>query len=57
MELTEEGLLEDGPRFGDGARLAELVRAIAYRVGLGDELAGGSRRRPRATDGRSSRCR
>jgi aldehyde:ferredoxin oxidoreductase len=44
MELTEEGLLEDGPRFGDGARLAELVRAIALREGLGDELAAGSRR-------------
>jgi aldehyde:ferredoxin oxidoreductase len=44
MELTEEGLLEDGPRFGDDERLAPLARAIAYREGLGDELADGSRR-------------
>jgi aldehyde:ferredoxin oxidoreductase len=44
MELTEEGLLRDGPRFGDGARLAPLVRAIAYRDGLGAELADGSQR-------------
>jgi aldehyde:ferredoxin oxidoreductase len=44
MELAEEGLLEGGPRFGDGGALAALVAAIAARDGLGDELADGSRR-------------
>lgn len=44
MELAEEGLLADGPRFGDGVRLAALVRAIAHKEGLGAELAEGSRR-------------
>lgn len=44
MELTQEGLIEGGPRFGDGEPLAELVRATAYGEGLGAELALGSRR-------------
>ncbi|MFH0915742.1 MAG: aldehyde ferredoxin oxidoreductase family protein, partial [bacterium] len=44
MELTEEGVLKGGPRFGDPAALLELVSATAYRRGLGDELAEGSRR-------------
>ena len=44
MELTERGILPDGPRFGDAAALLELVSATALRRGLGDELAEGSRR-------------
>jgi aldehyde:ferredoxin oxidoreductase len=44
MELGEAGLLEGGPRFGDGGALAPLVAAVARREGLGDELADGSRR-------------
>jgi aldehyde:ferredoxin oxidoreductase len=44
MELAEDGLLKDGPRFGDAAALLRLIDATAERQGLGDELAEGSRR-------------
>ncbi|MGD0998871.1 MAG: aldehyde ferredoxin oxidoreductase family protein, partial [Thermoleophilia bacterium] len=44
MELTQEGLLPSGPRFGDGAAVAPLVASIGAREGLGAELALGSRR-------------
>jgi aldehyde:ferredoxin oxidoreductase len=44
MELTEDGLLAGGPRFGDVEALLELIGATAERRGLGDELAEGSRR-------------
>jgi aldehyde:ferredoxin oxidoreductase len=44
MELSEEGLLPGGPRFGDAAALLELIGATAERRGLGDQLAEGSRR-------------
>ena len=44
MELTQEGLIDGGPRFGDGERLAELVEATACLKDLGAELALGSRR-------------
>ena len=44
MELTEEGILHDGPRFGDGAALLRLVAETAERRDLGDELAEGSAR-------------
>lgn len=44
MELSEAGVLPDGPRFGDAAALLDLVPAIALRQGLGDDLAEGSRR-------------
>ncbi len=44
MELTERGLLEGGPRFGDGDALLDLVEDIALGRGLGKELAAGSRR-------------
>jgi aldehyde:ferredoxin oxidoreductase len=44
MELTEDGLLPGGPRFGDAEALLELIDATAARRGLGDELAEGSRR-------------
>jgi aldehyde:ferredoxin oxidoreductase len=43
MELAERGLLDGGPRFGDGAALAPLIAATAAREGLGAELALGSR--------------
>lgn len=43
MELTELGLLPDGPRFGDASALAPLIAATAERRGLGEELAQGSR--------------
>jgi aldehyde:ferredoxin oxidoreductase len=44
MELTEEGLLEGGPRFGESGRLVELVEDTANARGLGEELCQGSRR-------------
>ncbi len=49
MELYEKGLLPEGDaggplRFGDADRVIELVRATAYRQGLGDLLAEGSYR-------------
>jgi len=44
MELTEEGLLPDGPRFGDAAAVVALAEATAVGDGLGDELGQGSAR-------------
>ena len=44
MELSEEGVLPDGPRFGDASALLELISSTAHRRGFGDELAEGSRR-------------
>lgn len=43
MECAEERLLPDAPRFGDGAGLLALLRAIGAREGLGDLLADGVR--------------
>jgi len=44
MELTERGLLDGGPRFGDAAAVLELVTATVEGRGLGSELALGSAR-------------
>jgi aldehyde:ferredoxin oxidoreductase len=44
MELTEEGLLPGGPRFGDAAAVIALAEATAAGVGLGAELGQGSAR-------------
>jgi aldehyde:ferredoxin oxidoreductase len=50
MECYEQGLLDDGRtggrslRFGDEAGVKPLIEDIAYRRGLGDTLAEGSRR-------------
>ena len=44
MELTEEGLLPGGPRFGDARAVIELAEATAAGDGLGAELAAGSAR-------------
>ncbi|MFA4965780.1 MAG: aldehyde ferredoxin oxidoreductase family protein, partial [Thermoleophilia bacterium] len=44
MELTEEGLLPGGPRFGDAAAVVALAEATAAGQGLGEELAEGSAR-------------
>ena len=44
MELVQRGIIPDGPRFGQVDALLETVNSIAYRKGLGDELAEGSRR-------------
>ncbi len=45
MELQEKGLFPYGDvKFGNEDILADLVRKTAYRDGIGDELAEGSRR-------------
>lgn len=44
MELTELGLLPDGPRFGDARAIIELAEATAVGEGLGAELGLGSAR-------------
>lgn len=52
MECAERGLLNaPGLRFGNGARLLELVEAIGRREGLGDLLAEGTRRAARVIGG------
>ena len=43
MELTDLGLLPDGPRFGDAGCLLPLIADTVERRGLGEELARGSR--------------
>ena len=44
MELTEEGLLPGGPRFGDARAVVALAEATAAGQGLGAELGQGSAR-------------
>lgn len=44
LELRERGLLDWDACWGQGERLVALVRQIAYREGLGDELAEGALR-------------
>src|SRR5690606_16716142 len=44
LELAERGLLDAPLCWGDGLRLQEWVRQTAYREGIGDLLAEGSKR-------------
>jgi aldehyde:ferredoxin oxidoreductase len=44
MELTEKGYLDSDLRFGRADLLVKTVEDIAYRRGIGDELAEGSAR-------------
>jgi len=44
MEMTELGYYDAGIRFGEGDKLLEYLKKIAYREGIGDELAEGSLR-------------
>jgi aldehyde:ferredoxin oxidoreductase len=44
MELAEMGIIQSELRFGRADLLDATIRAIAYRTGLGDELAEGSYR-------------
>lgn len=44
MELNERGLWNNGLQFGDAGPLAELVELVAYRKGIGADLAEGTRR-------------
>ena len=44
MEMSESGLIDYPARFGDAGAVLDLLGKIAYRDGIGDELAEGSRR-------------
>ena len=44
MEMTERGYYDAGIRFGEQDKLIDYLRKIAYREGIGDELAEGSKR-------------
>jgi len=44
MELQERNMLQTGLRFGDPAGVSDMIRAIAHRRGLGDDLADGVKR-------------
>jgi aldehyde:ferredoxin oxidoreductase len=44
MELAEKGALETGLQFGRADLLLQTVEDIAYRRGIGDDLAEGSKR-------------
>jgi len=44
MELSEKGLLAERVTWGDADKMIELLRKTAYRDGMGNDLAEGSRR-------------
>jgi len=44
MELQERGMLQSGLNFGDPAGVTEMIRDIAHRHGLGNDLADGVKR-------------
>lgn len=44
MELQERGMLNAGLRFGDPSGVSDMIRDIAYRRGLGNDLAEGVKR-------------
>lgn len=44
MELTQRGIIQSELEFGRAEVLGDIIRDIAYRRGLGDELAEGSYR-------------
>lgn len=43
MEATEKGLIETPLKFGSPEHISEVLNDIAYRKGLGDDLANGTR--------------
>ncbi len=44
MELAEQGILDSFPKFGETDNLEDLIRNIAHKKGIGNELSEGSRR-------------
>ncbi len=44
MECSEHGLIPEEVKWTDGEKMVEMVKAIAYREGLGDLLAEGVKR-------------
>jgi len=43
MEATEKGLIKTNLKFGSPSGVSEMIRDIAYRKGMGNDLAEGSR--------------
>ncbi|HNZ83570.1 MAG TPA: aldehyde ferredoxin oxidoreductase family protein [Sedimentibacter sp.] len=52
MELNEKGMWNNGINFGDSTKLVQLVKMTAYREGIGNELAEGTRRMSEKFGGR-----
>jgi aldehyde:ferredoxin oxidoreductase len=50
MELSSRGIILDNVPFGDGGAVKELITKIAYRDGIGNDLAEGSLRFARRYD-------
>lgn len=44
MEANEKGLWDNGLHFGETDNISQLFKDIAYRRGIGDDLANGSRK-------------
>ena len=44
MELQERGMLDTGIHFGNPEGISEMIRDIAHRQGVGDDLANGSKK-------------
>lgn len=44
MELNEKGLWDNGLKFGETEKLSDVFRSIAFRQGIGDLLAEGTKR-------------
>lgn len=44
MELNQHGIVDTGIHFGEAHKLKDMLQKIAYREGLGDEMALGSKR-------------
>lgn len=44
MELNEKGLWDNGLKFGECSELEDLVRKVAVREGIGNDLAEGTKR-------------
>jgi len=51
-ELNQRGMWKNGVEFGKGAQFAELLRKIAHRDGIGDEIAEGTKRMAEKFGGR-----
>jgi len=56
MELTEKGMLKSDLKFGDAESIDKTIEDIAYRRGLGDELADGVRRLSKKYGGEYFAC-
>ena len=53
MELQEKGLLQSGLAFGDATGVSAMIRDIAHRRGLGNDLADGVKRMSERYGGRA----